>query len=148
MSAGMDFESTISFLHLDNKIIDIIGSRDEILAYEKHMLGLAELMYELLSEALGLSPHHLKSLDLSKEHFLSGQYYPPCPEPEITLGTSKHRDPSFLTLLIQDELGGLQVRHQGRWVDVSPLPGAVVVNIGDFLQVINCSTAISHLFLK
>ncbi|OAY83023.1 1-aminocyclopropane-1-carboxylate oxidase [Ananas comosus] len=47
-----------------------------------------------------------------------------------------HR-PSFLTVLLQDEIGGLQVLHQGRWVDVSPIPGALVVNIGDLLQLVS-----------
>jgi isopenicillin N synthase-like dioxygenase len=39
-------------------------------------------------------------------------------------------------VLLQDHIGGLQVLHENTWVDVSPVPGALVINIGDLLQVI------------
>ncbi|CAN6346782.1 unnamed protein product, partial [Urochloa humidicola] len=59
-------------------------------------------------------------------------YYPPCPEPERTLGTGPHCDPSALTLLLQDgAVDGLQVLADGEWRPVRPRPGALVVNIGD-----------------
>ena len=51
------------------------------------------------------------------------------------MGTSKHTDIDFLTILLQDQIGGLQVLHQNRWVDVPPLHGSLVVNIGDIMQV-------------
>ncbi|KAF2546439.1 hypothetical protein F2Q70_00019520 [Brassica cretica] len=53
---------------------------------------------------------------------------------DLTLGLTKHSDNSFLTVLLQDQVGGLQVLHDQYWIDVSPVPGALVVNVGDLLQ--------------
>ncbi|TMW95589.1 hypothetical protein EJD97_008633 [Solanum chilense] len=65
----------------------------------------------------------------------SCNYYPPCPQPELTMGSIQHTDVDFVTVLLQDDIGGLQVLHQNHWVDVPPTPGALVVNLGDFLKV-------------
>uniref|UniRef100_A0A803N2B6 Fe2OG dioxygenase domain-containing protein n=1 Tax=Chenopodium quinoa TaxID=63459 RepID=A0A803N2B6_CHEQI len=43
----------------------------------------------------------------------------------------------FLTILLQDQIGGLQVLHHDHWVDVPPTPGALVINIGDHLQLVS-----------
>lgn len=102
------------------------------------MINLKNTLAELLSEALGLDSNYLESMDCMKTATLVCHYYPPCPEPDLTLGATKHSDPSFLTILLQDSIGGLQVLQRNQWVDVKPLKGALIVNIGDLLQVNAC----------
>ncbi|XVF42348.1 hypothetical protein PTKIN_Ptkin01aG0354500 [Pterospermum kingtungense] len=68
-------------------------------------------------------------------HAFGCQCYPPCPEPHRTLGQAEHCDPDFLTILLQDQIGALQVLHEGHQIDIPPpADGGLIVNIGDLLQ--------------
>ncbi|CAI0458081.1 unnamed protein product [Linum tenue] len=106
--------------------------------YSAEVVKLGDLLFELLSEALGLRSNYLKDLDCGRGIQMVCHYYPACPQPELTLGATKHADNDFITVLLQDHIGGLQVLHQGKWIDVPPLPEALVINIGDFLQSTEC----------
>ncbi|XP_059077590.1 codeine O-demethylase-like [Cryptomeria japonica] len=65
-------------------------------------------------------------------------YYPPCPKPDHVLGLSPHADGSGITLLLQDdEVEGLHIRKDDKWVAIQPIPYALVVNIGFFLEVMS-----------
>ncbi|XP_040383256.1 probable 2-oxoglutarate-dependent dioxygenase SLC2 [Oryza brachyantha] len=63
--------------------------------------------------------------------------FPACPEPELTLGMPAHSDYGLLTILMQDEVSGLEVSYGGGWAVVEPLAGAVVVNVGDHLEILS-----------
>ncbi|XP_074281797.1 1-aminocyclopropane-1-carboxylate oxidase homolog 1-like [Silene latifolia] len=112
--------------------------RDAMMDYIEQILKLSDILLELLSMGLGLEPSYLKEeMECNKGWYLVNHYYPPCPAPELTLATSKHSDPAFLTILLQDQIGGLQVLYENQWVNVNPIPDAFVVNIGDILQMIS-----------
>lgn len=70
-------------------------------------------------------------------HLMVVNCYPPCPEPELTLGMPPHSDYGFLTLVLQDEVQGLQIQSQNKWVTIEPVPNSFVVNVGDHLEVLN-----------
>ncbi|KAH6811512.1 hypothetical protein C2S51_025274 [Perilla frutescens var. frutescens] len=120
-----------------------LACRVEVQEYVKHMIELRETMSELISEALGLPSNYLSSIECMKSQAMACLYYPICPEPEKTLGTPKHSDTTFLTLLMQDSIGGLQILHDNQWVDVPPVRGALIANIGDLMQIISNDKFIS-----
>ena len=101
--------------------------------YSKEVMKVGILLFELISEALGLNPNHLNDIDCAEGLVVLSHYYPPCPQPELTRGATKHTDSDFLTLVLQDHIGGLQILYDNKWIDVSPQPGALVANVGDLL---------------
>ncbi|KAK4727505.1 hypothetical protein R3W88_032422 [Solanum pinnatisectum] len=134
--------------------------RDIIIEYSNHVMKLGYTLLELFSEGLGLKPNHLKemgcaeglgilcnyypkcpqpelALGSSRHADILCNYYPKCPQPELALGSSRHADSDFFTVLLQDDIGGLQVLHKNQWVDVPPTHGALIINIGDILQLIS-----------
>ncbi|KAL8162777.1 hypothetical protein V2J09_014266 [Rumex salicifolius] len=111
--------------------------RGPLFGYASQVMGLGKLLLELMSDGLGLSPDKLLGLGCADGLTMLCHYYPSCPEPEKTLGTKQHQDNDFITLLLQDkQIGGLQVMYEGQWLDVPPVLGAIVVNVGDHLQLV------------
>ncbi|XP_010559021.1 PREDICTED: gibberellin 20 oxidase 5-like [Tarenaya hassleriana] len=103
--------------------------------YQKYCEAVNGLCLEL-SELLGISLG-LEDRKYYRKFFEGGQsmmrcnYYLPCNEPDRTLGTGPHCDPTSLTVLLQDHVAGLDVFSKGKWWSVPPYPKAFVINIGD-----------------
>ncbi|KAJ9547443.1 hypothetical protein OSB04_019986 [Centaurea solstitialis] len=118
--------------------------RDIQIEYLNEVMKLGRVLFGLISEALTLNPNHLADMDLDKGLAFFGHYYPACPQPDLARGGAKHSDRAFLTVLLQDEIGGLQILHNQEWVDVPPTPGALVINIGDLLQAYTTTKIMSY----
>ncbi|KAL5068089.1 hypothetical protein RYX36_018976 [Vicia faba] len=95
---------------------------------------LGSRILDLISEGLGLECEYFDN-DLTGSMIISVNHYPPCPTPSLTLGITKHKDPYIITILMQDDVSGLQVFKDGKWISVEPLPHAFVINIGHLLEV-------------
>lgn len=87
---------------------------------------------------------NVKGID-EKEELLMGSkrlnfnYYPKCPNPQLSIGVGRHSDISTFTVLLQDDIGGLYVKKLDAnvWIHVPPVNGALVINIGDALQIMS-----------
>lgn len=105
--------------------------------YSEHMKLLAQRLLALVSESLGLRSSYIEDALGEPYQNVSLNYYPPCPQPELTLGLQSHSDLGAITLLMQDEVGGLQVCIDGHWVAVQPIRDALVVNLADQMQILS-----------
>ncbi|OMO63562.1 Oxoglutarate/iron-dependent dioxygenase [Corchorus olitorius] len=63
--------------------------------------------------------------------------YPPCPQPELAMGLPPHSDHGLVILVIQNGIGGLQMKHQGKWINVNPVPNSIIANIGDQIEILS-----------
>ena len=76
-------------------------------------------------------------------------YYPPCPQPDLTYGLPGHSDLNLITILLQaDDVSGLQVSKDGKWIAVDPVPNTFIINVGDQIQVYNFFHGFIRLSLK
>ncbi|PWZ14250.1 1-aminocyclopropane-1-carboxylate oxidase 1 [Zea mays] len=144
---NLDWESTFFVRHLpEPNIAEIPDLDDEYRRVMKRFAGeleaLAERLLDLLCENLGLDRGYLARAfrGPSKGAPTFGtkvSSYPPCPRPDLVSGLRAHTDAGGIILLFQDDrVGGLQLLKDGEWVDVPPMRHAVVVNLGDQLEVI------------
>ncbi|GFZ17550.1 hypothetical protein Acr_26g0008200 [Actinidia rufa] len=103
-----------------------------------HFTKLGLVLEGIVNECLGLPPNFLKEYNHDRSwDFLMALRYFPAAETEAGIGKSAHEDGNCITFVFQDEVGGLEVPHDGQWIPVAPKPGVLIVNIGDVIQVLS-----------
>ncbi|KAG5622253.1 hypothetical protein H5410_007471 [Solanum commersonii] len=112
--------------------------REIMEAYSKEIKNLAMIILCQVAKALRMDENEMRELFSDGVQSIRMNYYPPCPAPEKTIGFSPHSDADALTVLFQlNETEGLQVRKDGIWVPVKPLPSVLIVNIGDIMEIVS-----------
>ncbi|KAL5766917.1 hypothetical protein ACOSP7_017534 [Xanthoceras sorbifolium] len=114
--------------------------KDQVLEYIKSTKLVTNRLVQVLMKRL-----NVHEIDETKQNLLMGSirtnlnYYPICPNPELAVGVGRHSDASTFTILLQDDVGGLYVRGMDGdgWIHVPPIDGALVINIGDALEIMS-----------
>ncbi|KAJ0762797.1 putative oxoglutarate/iron-dependent dioxygenase, isopenicillin N synthase [Helianthus annuus] len=105
---------------------------------------MVQKLLQALINNLGVKVGDSRFHELTGFNTVNLNFYPPCPNPELTVGIGRHSDAGMLTVLLQDNIGGLYVRKaepdhaspgNELWVEIPPVHGALVINVGDSLQV-------------
>uniref|UniRef100_A0A2K2AUE5 Fe2OG dioxygenase domain-containing protein n=2 Tax=Populus trichocarpa TaxID=3694 RepID=A0A2K2AUE5_POPTR len=107
--------------------------------YAKYMRDVVDKLFTTLSLGLGLEGHVLKEAAGGEqiEYKLKINYYPPCPRPDLTLGVEAHTDLSAITILVPNEVPGLQIFKDDHWIEAKYIPDALIIHIGDQIEILS-----------
>ncbi|KAK8945708.1 S-norcoclaurine synthase 1 [Platanthera guangdongensis] len=112
--------------------------RKTIDEYAAEVKRVSDDILKVISTNLGLKSGKIFEMFKGGLQTFRFNYYPPCICPEKVLGVSQHSDVVGLTLLLQvNEQDGLQIRRNGGWMTVKPLPGALIANVGDIIEILS-----------
>lgn len=107
--------------------------------YSKEMHKISMSLFRLIEINLGIEPGNLSRLfDPDCKQGIRLNYYPPCSQANKVIGITPHSDAVGLTLLVQvNDVQGLQMKKNDKWLPIKPAPGAIIVNIGDMLEIMS-----------
>ncbi|XP_006342742.1 protein SRG1 [Solanum tuberosum] len=107
--------------------------------YSREIRKLCKNLLKYIAMSLGLNEDIFEEMFGVAVQAVRMNYYPACPRPDLVLGLSPHSDGSALTVLQQGICSssvGLQILKDNVWVPVQPIPNALVINIGDTIEVL------------
>ncbi|TVU02462.1 hypothetical protein EJB05_52050, partial [Eragrostis curvula] len=113
--------------------------RDVLHEYTSKTKKIRNDIFQAMARILGLEDDYFINQIGDKAHaFARFNYYPPCPRPDLVNGVRPHSDGAVLTILLVDkEVGGLQVQRDGMWYNVPSRPNTLLVNLGDSMEIMN-----------
>ena len=121
--------------HLFPKLL--LPFRDTLEVYAIELKRLAVKILDCIAKVLKMKVEEMMELFEEGMQSMRMNYYPPCPQPEQVIGLTPHSDAVGLTILLQiNEMEGLQIKKDGMWVPVKPLPETFVINVGDVLEIV------------
>jgi len=124
------------FLMFSYLLLMFAHSRDTLDKYSLELANVSAQLFKFMANNLGVNKEGLLGTFKGLPQSMRINYYPPCSQANKVLGLSPHTDGVGMTFLLQvNDVEGLQIRKDGKWFSVKAIPGALVVNIGDALEV-------------
>ncbi|MFS7934055.1 putative oxoglutarate/iron-dependent dioxygenase, non-hem dioxygenase domain-containing protein [Helianthus anomalus] len=119
--------------------------KEVVLKFIKTSSEMAQKLLQALIGDLGVKLDDSRLQELTGFNLVNLNFYPACPNPDLTVGVGSHSDAGILTVLLQDGIGGLYVKKGDQnaspgnevWVEIPPMHGALVINVGDSLQILS-----------
>jgi isopenicillin N synthase-like dioxygenase len=109
--------------------------RETVLEYIDSMTKLGHILMAGIALSLGLEKSYFADRYTKDPLILFRIFnYPPNSSSQSEWGVGEHTDYGVLTILKQDNIGGLQIKSKSGWIDAPPIPGSFVCNIGDMLD--------------
>jgi isopenicillin N synthase-like dioxygenase len=106
-----------------------------VLAYLDALTNLGQAVLAGLAQSLGLDSRYFATSYTADPTILFRIFhYPPSPPQDEGWGVGEHTDYGLITLLAQDDSGGLQIAAPEGWIEAPPIPGTLVCNIGDMID--------------
>jgi isopenicillin N synthase-like dioxygenase len=125
-------------LHGRNLFPDLPEFRETVLLYIDSLTQLGHALMSGVALGLGLDENYFRDRYTNEPLILFRIFNYPYVEREkdadVAWGVGEHTDYGLLTILRQDDAGGLQVKSRSRWIDAPPIPGSFICNIGDMLD--------------
>jgi polar amino acid transport system ATP-binding protein len=135
-------------LHGMNLYPPLSGFRETLLTYIDQVTAVGQLLLRGIAVGLGLAPDYFLERYTRDPTVLFRIFnYPPSSADahDDELGVGEHTDYGLLTLLRQDEIGGLEIWHEDRWLPAPPVPDSFVCNVGDMLERLTAGRYVSAL---
>ncbi|XP_059656744.1 S-norcoclaurine synthase 1-like [Cornus florida] len=112
--------------------------RSTLEKYSSELHKVSISLFMLMAKNLGIDPEKLTSMFEDCTQGIRMNYYPPCVLADNVMGLTPHSDATGLTLLVQvNDVQGLQIKKNCKWVPVKPIPGAIIINIGDVMEIMS-----------
>ncbi|KAI3979752.1 hypothetical protein MKX01_013847 [Papaver californicum] len=101
--------------------------------------SVAEVILKAMARSIGLEENgFINQLGEQPMVYVRFNYYPPCSRPDLVYGIKAHSDGGAITILLQDpEVEGLQVLKDDQWINIPCMPGALLINVADQIEIMS-----------
>lgn len=115
--------------------LTVLFARLLLKEYGRHLARIATTLFEAMAKDLDLDPKQSQSYLAESTGFVRVYRYPSGSMADEAWGMIAHTDSSVLSIVSQDQVGGLEIFKDNKWLLVNPIPNTLIIHVGDMMQV-------------